>query len=74
MVGLFPVWIRPIVGAAAAIAILVLVEANQAFDLLRFGKLVGLRVLLALGLLVGYGERFITVTFDLLSEAVIDKK
>lgn len=67
-------WIRPIVGAAAAIAIFVLVEANQAFDLLRFGKLVRLRVLLALGLLVGYGERFITVTFDLLSEAVIDKK
>jgi hypothetical protein len=65
---------RPIIGAAAAGAVLVIIEANHVLSFINLGALEDPRALLVLGLLAGYSDRFLTGTFDRLSEVVGEKK
>jgi hypothetical protein len=74
MVGAFVVWMRPIVGAAAAIAAFALIEANAALKLFTLGVLDDPSVLFAIALLAGYSERFIMGALDHLSDTLGEKK
>jgi len=64
----FVVWKRPIVGAAPAISMVVLVQFIQATQLINGDALTAAPGLLCLALLSGFGERFIVGTIEQVSK------
>lgn len=71
-IGAFVVWMRPAIGATAALMALVILNANDAFKFFAW-KTTHPGVIIAIAFVAGYSERFIVGAVERISNAV-DKK
>lgn len=68
-IGAFVVWMRPVIGAAAALVVLALLRANQQLHLLGGNLADNPPIVGVLALLAGYSERFIVGALGAFEEA-----
>jgi hypothetical protein len=68
-IGAFVVWMRPAIGAAAAIAALAVIDANKAVNILNLKDAQWSNIVGLLALAAGYSERFIVGAIEKFSTA-----
>jgi hypothetical protein len=70
IVGSFLVWMRPVVGAAAATAAALITQLNEIFSIFNPKLLNTPSVILSIALIAGFSERFIVGTIEQFSERI----